>query len=199
MTVAFNALVALLETHSYFFIFALMFIEGPIVNFAAAFASALGVFNIWIIFILAIFGNQLPDSSLFFLGHKLRGKTMEKVVSYLGLNKKRIKAIERHLKENSTKTIIRFKVIDPIAVPGILIAGFMKVPFKKFFWIDLLMNFLQAILMTALGFYSGILVDTSLKYFKLSFYLLPIAVVLIFVVWFGIKRVYRLLTKFEKI
>lgn len=190
-----NILSFVMNNNSYVIIFILMFIEGPIVAYASSFAAALGYFNVWILIPLFILGNQIPDVLIFKIGGLLRGKTVEKYVSYFGLHKRRIKWLEKNINKHSIKTIILIKSIPPLPLPGIIISGFMKMPFKKFFWIDLIYNILYAILFIALGYYSGLVTNMSLKYFKLGELLIPIAIILIIGVYLLIKWIDRKMAK----
>lgn len=184
-----NILSFVMNNNSYFIIFFLMFIEGPIVAYASSFTAALGYLDVWILIPLFILGNQIPDILIFKIGGLLRGETIEKYVSYFGLHKKRIEWLEKNINKHSIKTIILIKSVPPLPFPGIVISGFMKMPFKKFFWIDLVYNIFYAILFIALGYYSGLVTNISLKYFKLGELLIPIAIVLILGVYLLIKWV----------
>jgi membrane protein DedA with SNARE-associated domain len=175
--------------NGYFILFILMFIEGPIIAFAASFASALGFFNPWIIFVLFIIGNQVPDVIIYYIARSLRVKRVEKFISYFGLNKKRIKWLEKNVKTHFIKTTIIAKTVPPFPVPGIILSGFMKVPFKRFFWVYLAFNIIYAVVFVALGYYAGLAANLSLKYFKLGELLLPIAVVLVTGLYILFKKI----------
>jgi len=65
-------ILSLIQIHGYWIMFVLMFIEGPITAYVAAFAASLGYFNVWAVLSLFVFGNQIPDTILFFIGRGLR-------------------------------------------------------------------------------------------------------------------------------
>jgi len=185
----------ILQSHgnfvSYIIIYCLMFIEGPIVTYIASFASALGYFNIWIILILAILGNLVPEIIVYKIGGLLRRKnTAEKFVSYFGLHKKRIKWLEKNLKKHFIKTLFVIKAVPPLPTPGILLCGFLKVPFKKFILADIVFDIIYTVIFVSLGYYSGIAVSEFLNYFKLTECLLITALILIVLFYFLIKAVY---------
>lgn len=176
MDASLNALGGLLTSHglilSYFIIFVLMFIEGPIVAYIAAFLASLGYFNLWIIIILFIFGNQIPDVIIYEISRKARGKTVEKILSRCGLNASRINFLEFKMKKHFKKTTFITKTIPPLPTPGIIMAGFLRIPRKEFFWTYLFYNIFYAISFGLLGYYSGIVVNTFLEYYKLTQYIL---------------------------
>jgi membrane protein DedA with SNARE-associated domain len=174
-------------THNHFFayllVFLLMFVEGPIVAYISAFIAALGYFNVWILLILFILGNQIPDLILFRIGGLLRKKNIERLFSYFKLTRKRLYWLEKNIKKHYIKTLILFKSIPPFPIPGILLSGFLRVSTKKFFWADLVYNVFYATIFIYVGYYSGLAANISLKYFKLSELLLPTAVVLVLLLY----------------
>lgn len=187
MVFDFGAFLASMSGYSYIILFILMFIEGPMTAFAASFAAALGYFNIWIILVLFILGSQIPDVLIFKLGGFLRGGAVERFVSYFGLSKSRIKWLERNARRHTIKTMLIIKTVPPLPAPGILLSGFSKMQFKKFFWTDLIYNIVYSAIFIFLGYYSGLAADTSLKFFKIGEYLLPVAVILIIGVYLLIR------------
>jgi membrane protein DedA with SNARE-associated domain len=180
---------------AYTFLFILKCIEGPVISYFAAFASSLGYFNIWII---SVFSGIIPDTLLFLFGRCLRGKKIEKFVSYFGLSERRMLWIEENIKKHSIKTILVVKHVPPLPVPGILLFGFMKMDFLKFFIVSTIMNILGSVLFVGLGYYSGILTDSALKYLKASEFLIPVLVLLGIGAYFLSKFLYLNLSKFLK-
>jgi len=194
----FPAILTFMQTHGYWVVFILMFFEGPIVTLAAAFAASFGIFNIYYIAILSFFGSQLPDIVLYFVGRFLRKKTEENFVSFFGLKKGRVRWIEKNLKKHSIKTILLVKFLPFGAIPGLSLAGFVKMHFKKYWWVITITNLFVAIFITALGFYSGVAINTIAQYFKLSKYLLPLAIILIIGAYFLIKLIYKEIYRYIK-
>jgi membrane protein DedA with SNARE-associated domain len=166
----------------------LMFIEGPIVAYVAAFSASLGYFNAWVIFLLFVLGNQIPDTLIFEFSRRLKRERVEKFASYFGLEKKRISWIEKNMKKHFKKTTLVTKLVPPFPTPGIIVAGFAKVPFWKFFWTYLIYNIFYAAIFVLLGYYSGIAVNTFVNYFKITEYLLFIVLVLVILIYFIIKK-----------
>ena len=188
-----NSILLILQSHGeiiqYIIIYSLMFVEGPIVTYIVSFAAALGYFNIGIIFVLGILGYIIPEIILFRIGGLIRAKGLKRVVSYFGLHKKRIAWLEKNLKNHTIKTIMIIKTVPPLPIPGLVLCGFIRMPFAKFFWINLIFDILYTILFVSLGYYMGLAANTSLKYFKLTQYLLPLAVILAIVIYLLIRKI----------
>ena len=180
----------------YIVLFVLMFLEGPIVTYFAAFAASLGYLNIWGVFTLAILGNQIPDVLLYILGKSLKKKSIEKFISFFGLTEKRMIWIETNIKKHSIKSILGFKVIPNLPIPGLVLSGFIKLPFKKFFWTTIILNVVLAIIYTTLGFYSGRVVSSFFGELKRMEYIIPIALVGGFLIFLLTKLVYSKLSKY---
>jgi len=83
------------------------------------------------------------------------------------------------------------KLTPGLGIPGILLAGFTKVPFRKFFMISLIFNIISALIFCTLGFYSGIAIGTLFKYLKLEEYIVFALIALTVLVYFFIKFIYK--------
>ena len=175
------AALASIQGLSYFIIFFMFLLEGPILNYVASFASSLGFFNIFIIFILAILGNFIGDIILYCIG-RFGKKAMVDSFIHKSLTSNRILKIKKYLKENPGKTITVMKITPILVTPGLIIAGAVNVSFKKFLFYSFLVSFLTAIVFCTLGFYSGQLFGVIYTYFTLGLYL--IAVFILFVIGF---------------
>lgn len=175
---------------TYLILFILNFLEGPIVTYLAAFAASLGYLNIYLIIIVSILGNQIPDIIFYFIGRSFRKDKIEKICSFFGLYNYRITWLEKNLKKHTIKTTLLIKLLVPITVPGIILSGFLKMNFKYFFWINLIINIIFALVFSLLGYYSGITLKTLLLYSKLTTEYLGIFILVIIISYFALKKIY---------
>jgi membrane protein DedA with SNARE-associated domain len=179
MSLTYESAVLFAQSHGYLLIFLAMIIEGPIITLAAAFASSLGIFNVWLIFLLSILGNLLPDILFFSIGRFGREKSLEKYFKYFGLNQQRIKKLENGFKEHAGKTLVFAKLIPPLPIPGIILAGFAKMPTRKFIFISTAFNIISSTICVLVGYYSGWALDNLLKYLHMSEYLIIFLIVIV--------------------
>lgn len=154
----------------------LMVVEGPIITYIASFAAASGIFNIYIVFLLSVIGNTVPDKIFYFIGKFLRGDTVERFLAYFGMHKKLIKSLENQLEKHLGKAIISAKLTPILPVPAMLLAGFMKVDFRKFFIISTLFDIIASIVFVMAGYYMGWATDITLKYLRLEVIFVPILI-----------------------
>ncbi len=184
-------ILASLQAVGYLIIFILMFLEGPIVTLIAAYAASLEIFNIYYIIILSIFGNLIPDILYFLIGRYSRRRYVENLIHKKIASKSQLKKLEKNLKKHMVKTIAMIKITPFIAIPGIILSGFLKCSFKKFFLISLLTNIACTIVLVSLGFYGGILINTMINHFKLGVFMFLIIVALLIGLYYLIKKAYK--------
>lgn len=190
-----QSILSLIQSQSYFLIFILMIVEGPVTTAAASFAASLGIFNIYTILILSALGNIIPDTLLYSVGRFSRGKKVELYLGRLGLNKSKIKKFDSGFKKHAGKTLVFAKLTPTLPVPGLVLAGFTKVPIKKFFFIDVLFNIASAMVFTGIGFYFGVASVSILKYLKVGEYALLFLIPLAILIYFLYKKIARNLRK----
>ena len=117
--------------NGYWFIFLVMCVEGPMTTAAAGFASALGYFDPFIVLLLSILGDLVPDSIYYSLGYFGRGPMVEKAIHYFGLTKERVLRIENLLKEHFGKTMVVLKLTPIVPTLGFILVGYLKLSFLK--------------------------------------------------------------------
>jgi len=173
----------------YLLIFVIMFLEGPITTYGAAFFAALGYLNIWFVFILSIFGNLVPDVMYYFCGRFSRIKTIERWMNFFGVDKRRIKWVEHHLRNHAAKAIVIIKLVPIVPGVGLFLTGFMKVPFKKFFLVSAIFNIVASVVFCILGFYSGITVNEFSKFLKTGEIIIPLLLIFLVAFYFALKLI----------
>lgn len=186
--------------HGYLLIFLAMFVEGPTVTAAAAFASVLGYFNVFIIFLLSILGDVTADIAYYALGYYGRLPLVNKFGHYFGLPESRMQRLESHLLQHSVKTLIVLKATPVLVVPGLMLVGAARMPFKKFVaWITLI-TLPKALLFTIIGYYFGYMYDSIFSHYLKDGAIIIFSALVFLVIYFIYKRVVsRMADKIEKI
>ena len=181
-------------THGYILVFLVMCFEGPIITAAAGFAAALGFFNPWIILILAILGDVVPDAIYYFIGYKGRLASIEKKMSSIGFTKDRADRLENLLRRHFIKTLVGMKFTPVIAPFGYMIIGYMKLSFWKFIYVCSAVTIPKAIVFLLVGYYFGQLYNIN-EYIHNIIILIPSVVALIFVLYFMYKIIANAISK----
>lgn len=176
----FSTILSWVLTNGYLLIFVAIIVGGPIFISAAAFAAALGYFNIYVIFSLAFFGEMTVDVILYFIGYISRVAVIEKFGYLFGLTHLRISKLEKLLFKHTWKALIIIKYSPIIPVLGFIITGGIRLKFKKFFNILLVLSLPKAAFFTLVGYFFGQVYDSAAKYFYYGQYFI-IAIIILFI------------------
>ncbi len=189
---------------SYTFLFIAILIEGPVVTAAGAFAAALGALNIWVVFILSILGNLIPDGFLYALGYWGRERFVDKYGHYIGLTPAKIKAAERAIHKHAGKSLIAIKLIpatvvaaatDLLATPGLVAAGIAKMDVRKFAFWSVAITLPSSLLYLLIGYYFGAAYTQLIHYLNIGGYIIAAAIAIVLLALYFQRR---LTEKFAK-
>jgi membrane-associated protein len=187
---------ASLQGIGYVLLFLMFLIEGPIINYVAAFAASLGFLNVFIILILAILGNIIGDLIFYFVGKLGKRVTIDKYLHRL-LKPNKIKKIKEYFKNNLGKTLLVIKITPLIPAPGLILAGMSNVSLKRFLFYSFIISTITCSFITILGFYSGTGFSIIFDYFKYGAYLAGLFVIIILFFWWFVSK--RVSNRIEKI
>src|SRR3989338_10621048 len=112
----------------YFLTFLGMFMFGPIIISAAAFAAALGYFNIWLVFAITVFGELAVDLILYAVGYFSRMAAVERCGNFFGLSKEKIDKLEKLINTHPGKMLTAIKLAPILPIPGLMLVGSMHMP-----------------------------------------------------------------------
>jgi membrane protein DedA with SNARE-associated domain len=179
-----------LQTSGYGIMLILMIIEGPIITYIASFAASLGIFNVFYVFIISFLGNFIGDLIFFYIGRISKEGAVEKYV-HKSINETRMSRLKMYLEKNPGKTIAVIKLTPFLPVPGLILTGASNIKFKKFVVYSVLVTMAYSLVMVLLGFYSGVAFLTIAKYVKYIEYLIGGTVILITLLFFLFKFLYK--------
>lgn len=189
-----SSLLGYISGLSYFILFLLFIWEGPIVNYVASFAASFGVFNIFIVFILAVLGNLVGDIIYYALGRLGRKSIIDRYFKK-SLHTKKMKKLRVFLKDNPFKALVIIKVMPFLCIPGLIMAGIAHVSFKKYILYTILVSIVHCGIIAAAGYYSGELFNVLFKYVNLGIFL---AILLLIIIFFATIWIKKLMIKFSK-
>lgn len=192
-------ILAFLQVHGYSVLFLIIMLEGSIITYVAGFAASSGIFNVWFLLILAPIANTIADSVYFLIGRFGKGTSVYRFfLNRIGPEK--VARIEHYLYHNLGKTLLVIKFTPPLPVPGLILSGTAKVPFRKFVFYSFLLSAVYSSILITLGFYSGVAFSTVSGYLKYVEIAIGLAVFMIVVVPIIIRKVsQKLSVKIEKI
>jgi len=178
----FDQIVVFISNYGYLVILLIMIAEGPMITTAAAFAAGAGVFNIWVIFLLSIFGDTIADALYFSVGYWGQSTLIKKYKDHFDMNDNKLRNIQNLLHKNALKTLILIKLTPALSPPGLIAVGVSKMPVKQYIKNVISITIPKCLFFTALGYYSERVNDRILKYFRLGIYGIPLALFFIFII-----------------
>jgi membrane protein DedA with SNARE-associated domain len=194
---SFSTILPWVLANGYLMIFAAIIIGGPIFISAAAFAAALGFFNVYIIFSLAFFGEMAVDVALYLIGYISRTGMVEKFGHYFGFDHSRILKLEKFLYEHTWKALFVIKYSPIIPIPGFIITGAAKLKFKKFFYVLFALSLPKAVFFTILGYFFGRAYDQLAQYFYFGQYFIILVIILFIFINYLFNRLSKKISKEE--
>ncbi len=168
--------------NSYAVIFVGMLIEGPAITSAGAFAARLGYMNIWIVVILSIFGNLIPDVIYYAMGFWGREKLLDRWGHHFGVTKERMERLEKLLIVHPGRTLFAVKMIPTVATPGLIAAGAARMRLRTYVWWSIIITVPSSFLYAAIGYYFGTAYHEIIRYVDYGGYVLGGFIVLMFLI-----------------
>jgi len=161
---SFSDVVLWVQANGYPIMFVAMVIEGPVVSAAAAFAAALGTFNIGIVFLLSLTGDLVGDLIYYFLGHWGKIALLERIGLRLGFTQTRFNKMTKYMEDHLYQAILIFKIVPLISFTGFAAAGASRIKTGRFFLVDLLLTLPFTLFFVGLGYYSGVTFELIYSY-----------------------------------
>ena len=178
-----------LENLTYVALFVLFLIEGPIVNYVAAFAAFQGFFNVWIVLLLAILGNDCGDLLYYFAGRI--GKKIIKLSKRLieaSSKLTRFQHLRDQLQDHAATSLFVVKITPVLTAPGLILSGVIKMPFWKYLLYCTMINILTCSFFTALGYFSGKFFSVVYDQVKNIAIVISVAVIVVIATWWGVRK-----------
>lgn len=198
--VSFAGALAWVKSAGYFLMFVAMVIEGPIISAAAAFAAALGYFNIFIVFALSVLGDLVGDFAYYGIGYFGRISLVEKYGAKVGLTAERMAKMEDLIKTHPKKTIAAIKLAPMIPAPGLMMIGAIRMSFKNYAIMTLLVTLPKTIIFVLIGYYFGAAYDSFARYLQNGEYFVIAAIIITIAAYYLYKKLSeRISLRLEKV
>ena len=161
-----------------------MLIEGPTITTVAAFAARLGYFNIWLVFLISILGNFIPDVAYYALGRWGR-RSIDRHPAFfakLGISERMMAKAEKLLRSHPFMTLLISKLVPILGLSGLTAAGAVKMPLKEYSFWSLAIILVTSGTFLGIGYYLG---EAYIRLAVYQEYALAIIGVSIFLIIYG--------------
>lgn len=146
----------------------LMIAEGPVTTIVAAFLASMGFFEWHVVYILSILGDVLGDTFWYSVGYFGGRPALKKLRKKLGIKLSAIRYIEDKFKKSGSKIVFYVKVSTGLCLVTFILAGSMKMNFKKFVQFSLLGGLVWSGFLVTLGYFFGYAAEQIEQYIKFA-------------------------------
>jgi len=155
MTIA--GFIAALESSKYVLIFAGSYLEGTVVMLATGALWHARLVDFWPSYLALILGDILSDTMWYFIGRIGARPFLLRWGAYFNATPEVVEKIERRFNQYHTSILIVSKLTMGFgfAVATLMTAGLMRVPFSRYFMINLIGGFIWVFALMATGYYFG--------------------------------------------
>jgi|SRR3989344_2758234 len=156
-------MIELLLTYKYLILIPLSIIEGPIVTVIAGFLVTLKFFNLFLIYIIMVAGDVVGDGIAYSFGYF--GK---RFLHYFKITDEKLEKAKKYFNENHRKAIFASKVVYGLGTTGLITAGILHVPYKKYFKTCVLISAVQSLILIMIGVLFGhayVVIEKYLNYY----------------------------------
>jgi membrane protein DedA with SNARE-associated domain len=183
-SLGFQGLTQWVLQHGYPLLFIVMLVDGPFVTAAAAFAAALHFMNIWIVLLISILANLIPDLVYYAIGYWGRETFVNKYGHYFGITPERVASVEKLAEQHSGKSLFLIKMIPFLATPGLILVGATKMDIKKYAFWSIAIIIPSSLFYLIIGYYFGAAYATIDRYLNLGGYLVAAAIAIIAIIMY---------------
>lgn len=172
---------SLIEVYTYFILFPLVVVEGPIITIIAGFLVHIKILNFYIAYAVIVVADVFADILWYSVGRFARG-AIERFGHLIGLGEEKLRGIDKHFGENGHKTVFFGKLFLGVEIAFLIGAGMAKFDFKKYALYTLLPTLPKSLVFLLIGYFFGgafVFLDSLLKNIFLSV-LVVIAGILLF-------------------
>jgi len=149
-----TAILLLLSKYKYLILFPIAVLEGPFAAIIVGFLSSSGIFNIFIVYLVLVFGDMVGDSLYYFLG-RLSGSSVAKHGHRFGITTEKLETAKKYFGDYHHQALIISKLAYGIGVSGIVAAGVLKISYRKFIKTCAYIALIQSACLVLIGFLFG--------------------------------------------
>jgi membrane protein DedA with SNARE-associated domain len=146
--------IQLIETYTYFIIFPISILEGPVISIIAGFLVSTGILKWYIAGLVLLVGDIVGDIFYYGVGRYSEEYVIKRWGHYVGITRERVNVFKSQFLNHSIKLIL-FSKTQPAGAAVLFAAGVARMPFSKFVLYSVVGSFPKTVLFMAAGYYLG--------------------------------------------
>ncbi len=145
---------ALIVAYQYSAILILSLVEAPLMSIVIGFFAATGHLNLYVAFALVVLGDFIGDTVLYGFGRWCR-PLFERIGFRLNLSPARVRIVLDYFGKRDRRAIVISKLVHGVGFTGLIAAGSIRVPFRRFILTCIVVTVCQSALLAVVGTLSG--------------------------------------------
>lgn len=169
---------------AYILVVVMVAFEGEATILLAAGAASTGYLNPFGVLCAVTLGNVVSDVGWYALGYYSKIDWLVRHLRWLGVTADKVDVAKQIVKRDAIKLLIFSKLTNWITIPALVATGMATVPWKRWFPLIVISNFLIGASVMSLGYFAAssiMQIQSGLRYATLGFTLLFILVTMIYV------------------
>lgn len=165
----------------YFLLFLGTIVEGPVVMLTSGFLYRLGQFEFFPMYLTLMAGDLVADVGWYAVGYYGTRPLINKFGDFLNITPEIIDKIEKRFNTYQNKILFISKITMGFgfALATLIVAGMLKVPFKKYVLLNLAGGFIWTLFLIVIGYFFGNVYALLTKPLKVAFLLISAIFVII--------------------
>ena len=180
----FQTITGFLSFSKYALVFIGCIVEGPIVMITSGFLYRLGQFEIFPLYLSLMAGDFTADVVWYLVGRFGAGPLVNRFGKFLNITPEIIEKIEKRFKTYQDKILFISKITMGFgfALATLIVAGILKVNFKKYALLNLFGGFIWTAFLLVVGYFFGNIYFAIARPLRIAFVILSVGLV-IFTMW----------------
>jgi membrane protein DedA with SNARE-associated domain len=145
---------ALVLVHRYWAILLIALFEAPVMSIVVGFFAATGDLNLFLAFGGIVLGDFIGDCALYVFGRRSR-RLFARVGRRLRLSPANARRVLGLLEQRDRRAVVLSKLVHGIGFTGLIAAGGMRMPFRRFILTCVVVTVCQSAVLVAVGLLSG--------------------------------------------
>lgn len=179
-----DLIIQFLTNYGYIIMIPLMMVIGPVVSVVAAFMASMGIFNVYVVFIISFVAGMIGDILLYGTGRKWGMKAVYRFNGRFGVTKSAVLKMERAFEAHGGKLIIAVKSTTGLCWVTFIAAGIVKMPFWRFFMYTIIGGFVWSGFLVIVGYFFGYMYKQIVHYISFAGWILAVLLIGALVVWY---------------
>lgn len=179
---------ALISAYRYWVILPFALFEAPMMSIVIGFFAATGQLNLYLAFGIVVLGNSVGDTALYAFGRWYR-PLFARIGLRLNLSAERVRMVLDYFEKRGRRAIVISKLVHGVGFTGLIVAGSIRIPFRRFIVTCFIVTITQSAVLAALGMASGRAYQSFAH--ALGYFDVLVAAVTVLVLFF----LYRMLVK----